>query len=47
MEFTSSDKHKMQLDSKHVPTPVVNERRSSTFHIPVNLNLAYGFVLVA
>ena len=35
MNLTSDDKHNMQLDSKHVPTPTIVDRLSSSFSFPL------------
>ena len=40
IDLTSDDMHDMQLDSKHVPTPAVVDRRSSSFSIPLEDELA-------
>ena len=40
MDLTSDDKQDMQLDSKHVPTPTVIDRRSSSFSFPLGTELA-------
>ncbi|KAH9054525.1 hypothetical protein EDB87DRAFT_1580466 [Lactarius vividus] len=34
MELTIDDRHNMQMDPKHVPTLTINDRLSSSFHIP-------------
>lgn len=41
MNLSSDDKHKMQLDAKYIPSPIVNDRFSSRFHVPMNMNIAY------
>jgi hypothetical protein len=41
MDLTSDDKHSMQLNPDYVPSPVVNERLSTRFHIPMFMNIAY------
>ncbi|KAH9165762.1 hypothetical protein EDB89DRAFT_2008009, partial [Lactarius sanguifluus] len=33
MDLTSDDRHNMQLDPKHVPTPTINDRLSSSFRL--------------
>ncbi|KAH9059728.1 hypothetical protein EDB87DRAFT_1831890 [Lactarius vividus] len=33
MNLTSDDRHNMQLDPKHVPTPTINDRLSSSFRL--------------
>jgi hypothetical protein len=46
MDLTSDDKHNMQLDPNYIPSPAVNDRLSSGFHIPITTNIAYetGFM---
>ncbi|KAI9443933.1 hypothetical protein H4582DRAFT_2125919, partial [Lactarius indigo] len=34
MELTSDDRHNMQMDPKHIPTLTINDRLSSSFHVP-------------
>jgi hypothetical protein len=43
MGLTSYDKHKMQFDQKHVPSPIVNDSGwdSSVFHLPLGLYIVY------
>jgi len=41
MDLTSDDKHNMQSNPKHVPNPVVSDRRSVTFHLPLGLQIVY------
>lgn len=41
MDLTSDDKHNMQLDTKHIPSPTVNDRLSSSFRLPVGVDIAY------
>lgn len=45
MDFTSDDKHNMQLNPDHIPSPAVNERLSSKFHLPIFMDIAYESVL--
>ena len=40
-DLLSDDKHNMQLDPKHIPQPIVNNRLSSGFHLPTGVNIAY------
>ena len=47
LEITSTDKQDLQLDPKHIPKPLVNDRLSSTFRVPINMDLAYEPVLLA
>ncbi|KAI9460706.1 hypothetical protein F5148DRAFT_1276740 [Russula earlei] len=39
MDLTSDDKHNMQSNPKHVPNPVVSDRRSVPFHLPLGLHI--------
>ena len=41
MDLTSDDRQNMQLDTKHIPTPTINDRFSSSFHLPPWAELAY------
>lgn len=41
MNLLSDDKHKMQLDAKYIPGPIVDDRFSSRFHIPMTMDIAY------
>jgi hypothetical protein len=41
MDLSSDDKQKMQLDAKYIPGPMVNDRLSSHFHMPMTMNIAY------
>ncbi|KAI9511011.1 hypothetical protein F5148DRAFT_1274479 [Russula earlei] len=41
MDLTSDDKHNMQSNPKHVPHPVVSDRRSVPFHLPLGLHIVY------
>lgn len=47
MDLTSDDRHNMQLDSDYIPSPIVNDRLSSGFHIPTTMNIAYVSDLVS
>jgi hypothetical protein len=42
MDLPSDDKHNMQLDPKYTPQPIVNNRLASAFHLPIDVNIAYG-----
>ena len=42
MNLTADDRHSMKLDSEHIPSPTVNDRLSSTFLLPVGVDIAYG-----
>ncbi|KAH8993667.1 hypothetical protein EDB83DRAFT_2304539 [Lactarius deliciosus] len=41
MDLTSDDRHNMQLDSKHIPTPTINDRLSSSFHVLPSVELIF------
>ena len=41
MNLTSDDKQNMQSNPKHVPNPVVSDRRSVAFHLPLGLQIVY------
>ena len=32
----------MKLNPKHLPDPVVSDRRSDEFHLPLGLRVVYG-----
>lgn len=34
MDLTREDRHSMQMDTKYIPTPAINDRFSSSFHLP-------------
>ena len=40
-DLASDDKHNMQLDPKYIPQPIVNNRLSSAFRLPIGVNIAY------
>ena len=40
VDLTSDDRHNMQLDSKYVPTPTINDRFSSSFRLSTSEELA-------
>ena len=40
MDLTSDDRHNMQLDPKHIPTPTINDRLSSSFCLPTSVEPA-------
>lgn len=40
MELTSDDRHNMQLDPSHIPSPTINDRLSSSFFFPPKAGLA-------
>jgi hypothetical protein len=37
----------MQLDLDYIPSPIVNDRLSSRFHIPITMNIAYDFDFIS
>ena len=41
MDLTSDDKHNMQLNHKHIPNPVVGDRRSGVFHLSLGHRIVY------
>ncbi|KAI9453856.1 hypothetical protein BJY52DRAFT_1189313 [Lactarius psammicola] len=41
MDLTSDDRQNMQLNTKHIPTPTINDRFSSSFHLPPWAELAF------
>jgi hypothetical protein len=41
MDLSSDDKHNLQLDAKYIPGPIVNDRFSSPFHMPMTMDIAY------
>ncbi|KAI9443823.1 hypothetical protein H4582DRAFT_1807697 [Lactarius indigo] len=41
MELTSDDRHNMQLDPTYIPTPKIDDRLSSSFHLPPWAELAF------
>jgi Tol biopolymer transport system component len=43
--LTADDQHSMRLDAKHVPNPTLNDRLSSTFRLPVGVDIAYCQIL--
>ena len=36
LRLQADDRHNLQLDPAYVPTPVLNERLSQSFHTPFN-----------
>lgn len=46
LNLTADDKHSMQLDSRHIPSPTVNDRLSSTFLLPLGMDIAYGVHMI-
>ena len=42
MDLTSDDKESMKRNPKHLPNPIVNDRRSGEFHISLGLRVVYG-----
>ncbi|KAI0250873.1 hypothetical protein BJV78DRAFT_1393001 [Lactifluus subvellereus] len=45
MDLTNDDSHNIQLDPTYIPTPTVNDRLSSIFHIPVDMDIAFYQIL--
>jgi hypothetical protein len=43
MDLTSDDKHNMQLNPEYIPSPAMNERFSSGFHVPISMDIAYDW----
>jgi hypothetical protein len=46
MDLTRDDRENMQFDPEYIPNPIVKDRRSSVFHVPVGMDIAYGSDLV-
>jgi hypothetical protein len=42
IDLTSDDKERMKLNPKHLPIPIVNDRRSDQFHLLLGLRIVYG-----
>ena len=42
VDLAGDDKRNMQLNPKHVPNPVVSDRRSGVFHLPLGLRIVYA-----
>ena len=42
VDLANDDKRNMQLNPKHVPNPVVSDRRSGVFHLPLGLRIMYA-----
>jgi len=36
LDLAGDDRRNMQLNPKHVPNPVVSDRRSGVFHLPLS-----------
>jgi hypothetical protein len=45
INLSSDDKHKMQLDTKYIPGPMVNNLVSSRFHMPMTMDIAFCQIL--
>ncbi|KAI0250892.1 hypothetical protein BJV78DRAFT_1361975 [Lactifluus subvellereus] len=45
IELTRDDMHNMQLDPKYIPNPAVNDRLSSTFHLPIHMHIVFNQIL--
>jgi len=41
MALTTDDRHNMQLNPKHTPSPSVNDRSSSCFYLSIGNDIAY------
>ena len=41
IDLTSDDRHNMQLNPEHIPNPVVGDRRSGVFHLPLGHHIVY------
>ena len=41
IDLTSDDRHNMQLNSKYVPTPTINDRLSSSFRLSTSVEPTY------
>ena len=41
MDLTSDDQHGVQLNPKHIPNPVVSDRCSGVFHLPLGHRIVY------
>ena len=39
IDLKTDDSHNMQLDPKHIPVPIVNDRRHGTFRLPLGLRI--------
>ncbi len=46
MDLTSDDKNNMQLDPKYIPRPITNDRLSSSFCIPIGMDIVYASNLI-
>jgi hypothetical protein len=42
MDLAGDDRRNMQLNPKHVPNPVVSDKRSGGFHLPLGLRIVYA-----
>jgi hypothetical protein len=43
MDLTKDDNHNMQLDLEYIPRPITNDRLSSSFCIPIGMDIAYAY----
>jgi hypothetical protein len=46
MDLTADDKQKMKLNRRHIPSPAVDDRFSSCFHVSIGNDIAYEGDLV-
>jgi hypothetical protein len=48
MNLSRDDIQNMQSDTKYIPGPIVNDRLSFSFHMPMAMNIVYdsGFVVL-
>lgn len=42
MDLAGDDRRKMELNPKHVPNPVVSDKPSGGFHLPLGLRIVYA-----
>ena len=40
IDLTSDDRHSMQMDPNHIPTPTINDRLSSSFRLSASVEPA-------
>ncbi|KAH9059751.1 hypothetical protein EDB87DRAFT_1577415 [Lactarius vividus] len=45
LQLRADDKHKVQLDSSYVPTPVIEERLTHSFHVSPSIFVKYAHLL--
>ena len=39
MDLTGDDKERMKLNREHIPNPIINDRRSNEFYLPLGLRI--------